>query len=192
MLFRSNTRLRPLRRPPRGRPAPLAGRVGAGIDLSAPVCLIMGPRARGLGRPLRRPPRRRLHPVTRGWPRPSISGTGGPSYQPGWNWCSACQSLFYAANGHAVESVCPAATVFGGPHKTGGFAYSVLYNDAVSGSSQGGWWWCGQCQGLFNAATGIGGWCPGDGGGGPHISGQTDPTINSLAYDVSYYSTSSP
>jgi hypothetical protein len=124
--------------------------------------------------------------------RYKVSGTGGPSYQPGWNWCSACQSLFYAADGHAVESVCPAATVFGGPHKTGGFAYSVLYNDVVPGSSQGSWWWCGQCQGLFNAATGIGGWCPGDGGGGPHISGQTDPTINSLAYDVSYYSTSSP
>ena len=121
--------------------------------------------------------------------RYNVSGTGGPSYQPGWNWCHKCQCLFFVNN--PTPSACPAGD-FAGPHATGGLAYSVLYNDAVSGSSQGSWWWCGQCQGLFNAATGIGGWCPGDGGGGPHISGQTDPTINSLAYDVSYYSTSSP
>jgi hypothetical protein len=123
--------------------------------------------------------------------RYNISGTGGPAYQPGWNWCSACQCLFYAANGHAVESVCPATTYFNGPHKTGGFAYSVLYNDVVNGSSQGNWCWCGQCQALFNSDD-ADGWCPGDSGGGPHTAGQTDPTVNSLAYDVSYYSTSSP
>jgi hypothetical protein len=115
--------------------------------------------------------------------RYNVSGTGGPSYQSGWNWCSACQSLFFAADGHAAESACPAAANFG-PHKTGGFAYSALFNDVVSGSSQGGWWWCGQCQGLFNAADGIGGWCP---GGSAHISGP-----GSYKYDVSYYSTSSP
>jgi hypothetical protein len=118
--------------------------------------------------------------------RYNVSGTGGPSYQSGWNWCSACQSLFFEADGHAVKSSCP-ATYFEGPHKTGGFAYSVLFNDAVSGSSQGNWCWCGQCQGLFNADGGIGGACPGYGGGGPHIAG-----AGSYKYDVSYYSTSSP
>jgi hypothetical protein len=119
--------------------------------------------------------------------RYKVSGTGGPSYQPGWNWCTKCQCLFFANN--ASESSCPAIE-FGGPHTTGGFAYSVLYNDAVAGSSQGGWSWCGQCQGLFNAAGGIGGVCPGSIGGGPHVSGSDK--VKSLAYDVSYYSTSSP
>ena len=86
--------------------------------------------------------------------RYNVSGTGGPPYQPGWNWCSACQSLFFAADGHAAESRCPAPAL-GGPHTTGGFHYSVLFNDAVTGSSQGNWWWCGLCQGLFNAAGGL-------------------------------------
>jgi hypothetical protein len=121
--------------------------------------------------------------------RYKVSGTGGPSYQPGWNWCSRCQSLFFANN--AGKSWCPADD-FSGQHATGGFAYSVLYNDAVSGSSQGNWWWCGQCQGLFNGAGGVGGCCPGTLGTTDHYAGQTDPTIKSFAYDVSYYSTSSP
>jgi hypothetical protein len=122
----------------------------------------------------------------------NVSGTGGPTHQPGWNWCSACQCLFYAANGNAVESVCPATAYFGGPHKTGGFAYSMLYNDGVDGSTQGNWWWCGACQALFNSNAGDGS-CPAPNGGGPHVAGQTHPTIiKSLAYDVSYYSTSSP
>jgi hypothetical protein len=121
--------------------------------------------------------------------RYNVSGTGGPSYQPGWNWCSACQALFSEADGHAAKSACP-APAYGGPHKTGGFAYSVLFNDVVTGSSQGNWWWCGLCQGLFNAAGGVGGSCPGNFAGGPHNSGQG--SIKSLAYDVSYYSTSSP
>jgi hypothetical protein len=127
--------------------------------------------------------------------RYNVSGTGGPSYQPGWNWCGKCQCLFFANN--ATYSACPAAAIFGYPHKTGGLAYSVLYNDAVAGSSQPNWWWCGQCQGLFNSSGGAGGHCPGtQDGDGPHLSGQGSlfdpPIINSLAYDVSYYSTSSP
>jgi hypothetical protein len=106
--------------------------------------------------------------------RYNVSGTVGPSYQPGWNWCSKCQCLFFANNAS-------------GPHTTGGFAYRVLYNDAVAGSSQPNWWWCGQCQGRL----------PRDqDGAGPRVSGQGSlfdpPIINSFAYDVSYYSTSSP
>jgi hypothetical protein len=120
--------------------------------------------------------------------RYNVSGTGGPSYQPGWNWCGKCQCLFYADN--KADNWCP-WDFFNGPHTTGGFPYSVLYNDAVAGSSQGNWWWCGQCQGLFNAAGGIGGWCPNvQTDSGPHVAGQG--STKSLAYDVSYYSTSSP
>jgi hypothetical protein len=126
--------------------------------------------------------------------RYNVSGTGGPSYQPGWNWCGKCQCLFFANN--ATYSACP-ATDFTGNHTTGGLAYSVLYNDAVSGSSQPNWWWCGQCQGLFYSSDNVGGYCPAtQDGAGPHVSGQGSlydpPIINSLAYDVSYYSTSSP
>jgi hypothetical protein len=117
-----------------------------------------------------------------------------PSYQHGWNWCSKCQCLFFANN--ASDSSCPAKD-FEGPHTTGGFAYSVLYNDAVAGSSQGNWWWCGQCEGLFYSSDNVGGYCPASqDGASPHISGQGSlfdpPIINSYAYDVSYYSTSSP
>jgi hypothetical protein len=121
--------------------------------------------------------------------RYNVSGTGGPPYQPGWNWCHKCQCLFYTNNG--TDGTCPAGD-FAGPHATGGLAYSVLYNDAVSGSSQGSWWWCGLCQGLFYGVGGVGGYCPGTNGETDHFAGQTDPTIKSLAYDVSYYSTSSP
>jgi hypothetical protein len=115
--------------------------------------------------------------------RYNISGSGGPSYQAGWDWCSACQCLFYANVENLAKNNCPA----GGHHTFGGFAYSVLYNDVVTGSSQGNWWWCGLCQGLFNAAGGVGGACPGNFTGGPHNSGP-----GSYKYDVSYYSTSSP
>jgi hypothetical protein len=121
--------------------------------------------------------------------RYNVSGSGGPSYQAGWNWCSACQCLFYANVEYLSTNYCPAD--LGEPHKFGGLAYSVLYNDAVTGSSQAGWWWCGQCQGLFNSSTGIGGWCPSP-LGGAHSAITESGKLDSLAYDVSYYSTSSP
>jgi hypothetical protein len=121
--------------------------------------------------------------------RYNVSGTGGPSYQPGWNWCHKCQCLFFANN--VAGSACPYGD-FAGRHATGGFPYSVLYNDVVSGSSQGDWWWCGLCQALFNGAGGAGGSCAFDGGQGVHIAGTRVPQVNSLAYDVSYYSTSAP
>jgi hypothetical protein len=120
----------------------------------------------------------------------NVSGTG-PSYQPGWDWCSACQCLYYAADAHQVESVCPATPYFGKPHLLGGFNYSMLYNFAVAGSYQGKWWWCGACQALFNSNNGDGS-CPAPNGGGPHTVGQTYPPVKSNAYDVGYYSTSSP
>jgi hypothetical protein len=119
--------------------------------------------------------------------RYDISGSGGPTYQAGWNWCSACQCLFYANVEYLSANYCPAN--LGEAHKFGGLAYSVLYNDAVTGSSQAGWWWCFQCQGLFNNSTGMGGWCP---AGGPHSAITESGKLDSLAYDVSYYSTSSP
>jgi hypothetical protein len=102
-----------------------------------------------------------------------------------WAYCTNC------ASNNGTDGTCPAGD-FAGPHATGGLAYSVLYNDAVSGSSQGNWWWCGLCQGLFYGVGGVGGYCPGTNGETDHYAGQTDPTIKSLAYDVSYYSTSSP
>ena len=40
-----------------------------------------------------------------------------------------CQCLFFTNRG--TYNYCP-ANDFGGPHATGGFAYSVLYNDAVA------------------------------------------------------------
>jgi hypothetical protein len=121
--------------------------------------------------------------------RYDISGSGGPSYQAGWDWCSACQCLFYANVENLSANYC--AANLGENHKFGGFAYSVLYNDAVTGASQAGWWWCFQCQGLFNSSTGIGGWCPAP-TGGPHSAITESGKLDSLAYDVSYYSTSSP
>jgi hypothetical protein len=90
-----------------------------------------------------------------------------------------------------TPSACPAGD-FAGPHAPGGFAYSVLYNDVVSGSSQGNWWWCGLCAALFNAVGGEGGLCAWDGGHAGHIAGTSANGYYSLAYDVSYYSTSSP
>ena len=120
--------------------------------------------------------------------RYNVSGTGGPSYQPGWDWCSACQSLFYGKG--KAAGCCPAAADWG-VHKGGGFAYSVLYNDVVPGSSQGSWWYCFNCTALFNVDYGVGGRCAGYRGQGAHenyvLGGAT-----SYAYDVSYYSTSSP
>jgi hypothetical protein len=56
--------------------------------------------------------------------RPDQPKHGGPSYQPGWNWCGKCQCLFFANN--ATYSACPADAIFEEPHTTGGFAYSVL------------------------------------------------------------------
>jgi hypothetical protein len=122
----------------------------------------------------------------------NVSGSGG-SYQPGWNWCRKCQCLFFANN--SSESACPANNQL--PHTTGGFAYSVLYNDYVSGVTQPNWWWCGECQGLFFSPDGQGGYCPAtqDYGSG-HFAGQGSlfdpPIINSFAYDLIYYSTSPP
>jgi len=121
--------------------------------------------------------------------RYNVSGTGGPSYQPGWDWCSACQSLFYGqgqANGN-----CPASADWGN-HKGGGFAYSVLYNDAVAGSSQGNWWYCFYCAALFNVAGGVGGSCAEFHGQGAHVNYDIGTGTTSYAYDVSYYSTTSP
>jgi hypothetical protein len=118
-----------------------------------------------------------------------LSGTGGPPYQPGWNWCSRCQGLFYATN--MTESYCPAKP-FGGRHNPGGFAYSVRYSDAVPGSVQGNWFWCGQCQGLFQGGSvTYGGDCPYT----PlayngHNAGTAKVTSNN--YDVIYYSTTPP
>jgi hypothetical protein len=109
----------------------------------------------------------------------NVSGTGGPSYQPNWNWCSRCQCLFYAPN--VTDSYCPAKP-YGERHNAGGYAYSVLYNDAVSGATQGNWRWCGQCQGLF---TGLA-TCPED------VYGFHSAGPGSFNYDVAFYSTSPP
>jgi hypothetical protein len=121
--------------------------------------------------------------------RYNVTGSGGPSYQAGWDWCSACQCLFYSSVENLSDNYCAAA--FNGPHKFSGFAYSVLYNDVVTGSSQGNWWWCNQCQALFSDSTGVGGWCPNP-TGGQHTAFTENEKLNSLHYDVSYYSTSSP
>jgi hypothetical protein len=121
--------------------------------------------------------------------RYNVSGTGGPSYQPGWDWCSACQSLFHG-QGKAAGS-CPGSANWGA-HKGGGFAYSVLYNDVVSGSSQGNWWYCFDCTALFNVSDGIGGSCAAYGGQNPHKNFDYVGGTTSYSYDVSYYSTSPP
>ena len=112
----------------------------------------------------------------------NVTGTGGPPYQPGWNWCHRCQCLFYEPN--QTDSWCPAKP-FGERHAAGGFPYSVLYNDYVSGATQEGWQWCGQCQGLY-IGLGV---CPAD-VYEFHNPGTT--TVGSDNYDVAYYSTSPP
>ncbi len=105
---------------------------------------------------------------------------GGGLYQPNWNWCNRCQCLFYAP--HVKNSYCPAIP-FGEHHNTGGYNYSMLYNDSISGSTQDGWFWCGNCQGVFTGFKP----CPAIPYGNIHSVG-----AGTFLYDVAYYSTSPP
>jgi hypothetical protein len=119
-------------------------------------------------------------------------GGGGIPYQPGWNWCSRCQGLFFATN--YTSSYCPAKPT-GGRHNRGGDAYSLAYNTAINGA-QGNWFWCGQCQGLFWDAspeleTENAGVCPMN-PPGPHVGGNPIKNIQSYTYEVNYYSTGPP
>jgi len=123
----------------------------------------------------------------------NVSGSGGGiKYEPGWNWCSRCQGLFFATN--YTSSYCPAKP-YGGRHTRGGDAYSVAYNSSIDGA-QGNWYWCGQCQGLFYCSspelgTEDAGVCP-ENPPGSHVGGNIAGTVQSYTYDVMYYSTGPP
>jgi len=94
-------------------------------------------------------------------------GSGeAPRVQPGWRWCSKCQSLFYGEN---TASVCPS----GGSHvNANSYNYALDFGGdgtAAPPGAQGGWRWCSKCQGLFYGGLGepTGGVCP---SGGPHVN----------------------
>jgi hypothetical protein len=107
----------------------------------------------------------------------TFSGTGGTNYtmgsaetpgtgiQNGWRWCENCYGLFWG-NGLAQNGICP----IGIAHIASGSIYDMYTLPVTNkGASQGGWDWCGKCQGLYwgngNNAAGI---CP---AGGTHSPG---------------------
>jgi hypothetical protein len=90
--------------------------------------------------------------------------------QGGWRWCSKCAGFFYA-RASAGKGVCPA----GGKHDDGASGhYAAVIGEDVNGPSnqmfqQGGWRWCGKCEGMFYARASAGmGVCP---AGGTHTQG---------------------
>lgn len=92
--------------------------------------------------------------------------------QPGWNWCSKCQGLFFGPKQGA--SVCPAS----GRHTVGGsWNYQLSYGVQPSSSVQVHWRHCVQCQGLFYGPHTTDSNCP---AGSVHSFG------NSFDYGLSY------
>lgn len=108
-----------------------------------------------------------------------VTGTArADAAQANWRWCSRCSGLFYGPN--QSTSVCPGAA----HHEFGSnWNYIVLYDEpAGTTNPQPNWFWCGQCQGLFNAAAGLtfGGICP-TAGHPEHRAGR-----GSYSYSVKY------
>jgi hypothetical protein len=90
-------------------------------------------------------------------------------FQFGWRWCHNCQGMFF--NDNPTQGVCPADSG-GGPHDaTGSGKYEMIFGEDIAPTpagpntfgdfgQQGGWRWCGNCQGLFFAGHGTLGVCP--------------------------------
>jgi hypothetical protein len=78
--------------------------------------------------------------------------------QPNWNWCSWCQTLWYAGPNNNGADRCAANTINNksGSHNPGTWNYDMLYGGWVAGGPflQGSWAWCSKCGELFyNGAT---------------------------------------
>ena len=67
------------------------------------------------------------------------------SNQTGWRWCKKCQGLFFSGN--PDQGSCPS----GGKHDGSASAkYLMQFGEGAGNTNpQGGWRWCGKCQGLF-------------------------------------------
>jgi len=77
-----------------------------------------------------------------------------------WGWCNQCQGMFYTANSN--WGYCPGTGNIG-PHASvsnyKSYDYGFYYDAVTNSDWQGGWWWCKNCQGLFNNEYGNGA-CP--------------------------------
>jgi hypothetical protein len=76
------------------------------------------------------------------------------SVQPKWNWCSACDTLFYAPNiknSHCGARIQDGPPVNVLPHLAGAWNYNLPFGGWVAGGPdlQGGWTWCNHCQQLW-------------------------------------------
>lgn len=84
-------------------------------------------------------------------PSEPVSPSGSAPTQPGWAWCNQCSGIFYTEN--ANWGYCTANIKGRGPHAFRNnylsFNYEFYYNGAGA-DWQPNWWWCIQCQGLFN------------------------------------------
>jgi hypothetical protein len=87
--------------------------------------------------------------------------------QPGWRWCSKCESLAFWDGSRD-----PGACVAGGRHDHGGSSYYAVRETGFVGG-QPGWRWCVKCETMVfntsNPAT-----CP---GGGTHDLSQSGPYV---------------
>ena len=98
------------------------------------------------------------------WGLGAVSG-----YQPSWSWCHLCSGLFYGPKQSA--SHCPGNLSGQGNHNNSGSDNYSLYHGSSPGGMQTGWYWCGNCQGLFNPAPAGTSSCPAQDGVGPHVAG---------------------
>lgn len=81
--------------------------------------------------------------------------TGIASVQSKWNWCSACDVLWYSGSNNAGANRCMANSDFStyvGPHTTGTWNYNVLYGGWGTAGPylQSNWTWCSACGELFH------------------------------------------
>ncbi|MFF1810629.1 hypothetical protein ACFVXW_16050 [Streptomyces sp. NPDC058251] len=76
--------------------------------------------------------------------------------QPDWRHCDKCYGLFWAPNGSAAGSVCPA----GGPHRHHPESWRFFLPNNMQGATdatgQPDWRFCSHCHGLFYAPGGSG------------------------------------
>jgi hypothetical protein len=110
----------------------------------------------------------------------AVDATG----QRGWRPCDRCAGLFFAPNGDASRTVCPA----GGPHRVPAGSWDFFLpakeTGATDADGQPHWRFCANCHSLYWDGDSIKGVCPAARGGGIRLNGVLDQTGRFAAFCV--------